>query len=320
MVAIPVMLAGCGGCGGGDGEGGDGTSITDPSVPASRPAKQGDSVLMRAVVNGRETSLYEKVVITSSSATIAAEPGGAGEVIEPWAIFFRLWSDKGAPLATADGVPYVRIGNSQGRPLGWVRQKDVTSWNTRFVVEPLRPVPGRVFKVDLGSGTFAEFKDAVENKRRFALVTDAPDDAGGDELYPVVVYTGAVQSQGNEGTIRQERNKLRDLKLEVVFVVESSPAMKMDYDGVTAVDSVKKIARGWAEKIKQNPELQQGVKLGLVEFQDDTSPYQFTSRVACSLTSDVDQFVGAVEGMRPPDADEDDLWSQDTLAGMNEGL
>jgi len=277
---------------------------------------------MRAVVNGRETALYEKVVVTSAAATIAPQPGGQGEVIEPWAIFFRLYSNDGRAVVQAKGNSYVRVGNSKGRPLGWIRRDHVTSWSTRFVLEPLRPVPGRHFRVALGDHNYAEFKTAVEDKRRFALIVEPPErEAGDDTKYPVVVYAGLVQAEGAAGTIRRERNKIQDLKLEVVFVVESSPMMgELEYGGVTPLDTVRKVARGWVELIRSNPELNGAIRLGLVEFQDATPDYPFISRTSCPLTSDLDRFLRAIDGITPPEEPKDDPWAQDTLAGMQKAV
>src|SRR5262249_31770325 len=153
--------------------------------------------------------LYEKVAVTSARAAISPTPGGKGNPIEPFAIFFKLRTDEGA----TEEAGYVRVGTSEGTPLGWIKQTDVTPWNTRFVLEPLQPVPGRTFSVNLGPGQGrADLKIVAEGKRRFALITSEPQKKDDEMAYPVVVYAGNVQSQGSGGTLRRERNQLEDLK------------------------------------------------------------------------------------------------------------
>ena len=47
-----------------------------------------ERLLIRAEIDGKPSSLFEKVVVTSAKASISKEPTGAGEPIEPFAIFF----------------------------------------------------------------------------------------------------------------------------------------------------------------------------------------------------------------------------------------
>ena len=51
-------------------------------------ANAGEELLIRATVDGRRTSLYEKVVVTSAKATLSPRPSDRGDPIEPFAIFF----------------------------------------------------------------------------------------------------------------------------------------------------------------------------------------------------------------------------------------
>jgi len=329
-------LLGVAGCGSGGGASGGGeyraagrtredAGGRGESGPSGSPSDS-QGLLMRAQASGRDISLFEKVVVTSGQATIAPDPGELGDVIEPWAIFFRLWTDDGHALAEVDGEMYVRVGNSKGKPLGWIRERDTTTWSTRFILEPLRPIPGRVFSVDLGDNTFAEYKTAVEDKRRFALITASPTDERGDETrYPVVVYTGLVQPEGAGGTIRRERNQIRDLKLEVVFVVEASHLMAAEYEeideAVSALHTVQEIAKGWVGEISKDAELKDAIRFGVVEFQDATSEYQFVSRVSCPLTGDLSNVIATLDDVPTEEPDRpEDWWMQDTLAGMQKAV
>jgi len=271
----------------------------------------GEDLLVRAKIDGRETSLYEKIVVISGKASLAQAPGKPGEPIEPFAIFFRL-SDEGA----AGANDYVRVGTSDGQSLGWIKQSDVTSWNTRFILEPLQPVPGRFFAVDLEGEAKAELKTVPDGKRRFALVIDAPAAASDDDAaFPVVVYAGSVQSAGTGGTLARERNELRDYKLEVVFVLETTDFLLNTFDNVNVGDSVRGVIREASAAIRQNKELQGAVRLGLVEYQDTTSKAQFVSRVACPLTEQPSEFEANVELMKPIGIEGD--WPEDVIAGLD---
>ncbi len=278
-----------------------------------RLCEGGEDLLIRAVVDGRKTSLYEKVVVVSGKATLADKPAVRGEPIEPFAIFFKLRTDDGQ----AESQGYVRVGASDGTPKGWIKKSDVRSWNSRFVLEPLQPVPGRTFSVDLGGDTRADLDTVAEGKRRFALITEAvkgKDDAE-EPAYPVVVYAGNVQSLGAGGTIARERNTLRDLKLEVVFVIESTDFMLGKFDDVVVGDSVKGVINHAVKAIKSNPSLADAVRLGLVEYQDTSKLADFDARLSSPLTGDLDKFLERVYAISPKEIKGD--WAEDGLAGIN---
>lgn len=280
-------------------------------LPASGLSAAED-LLMRAVVNGRKTSLFEKVVVTSGKAVLASEPGGPGEPIEPFAIFFRLLGPRG----TTETDGWLRVGTSTGDPLGWLRKSDVTSWSTRFVLEPLQPIPGREFTVNLEGDTAAKLNIVPEGKRRFALITSSDTASPGAETgqFQVVVYAGNVQSLGTGGTIAKERNQLRDLKLEVVFVLESTDFMLIKIDGLTLFDVIRGVTSRVADLINADPRLKGAVRLGLVEFQDNTSEASFVSRVTCPLTDDLATFTSRLATVQPKKINGD--WPDNAMAGL----
>ena len=162
----------------------------------------------------------------------------------------------------------------------------MTFWNTRFVLEPTQPLPDRAFRVILESETTATLKTVPEGKRRFALITKSAS-AGEDPSFPVVVYAGNVQGVGTAGTLVHERNQIRDLKLEIVFVLESTDFMLNTFDGVNQFDSVKGVIRKVIDAIRNNPELKGAVRIGLVEYQDSVPKAKFVSRVTCPLTDEM---------------------------------
>jgi hypothetical protein len=275
-------------------------------------ANADEKLLIRAEVNGKPTSLYEKVVVTSAKASISKEASGAGEPIEPFAIFFKLKTDSGQKEQNG----YVRVGTSAGKPLGWIKKEDVTGWNTRFILEPTQPVPGKAFSVDLGGGNSAELKVVPSGKRRFALVTSSSEakDANDDLKYQVVVYAGSVQTAGTGGTLARERNEIRDLKLEIVFVLESTDFMLNTFDGVNVGESVKNVLKQSVEAIRRNEALKGAVRLGIVEYQDTTQKAQFVSRVTCPLTDDSNIFLSSIAKIAPFAIEGD--FPEDAIAGL----
>ena len=271
-----------------------------------------ERLLIRAEIDGKPSSLFEKVVVTSAKASISKEPTGAGEPIEPFAIFFKLKTDSGQKEQNG----YVRVGKSSGEPVGWIKKEDVTEWNTRFILEPTQPVPGKAFSVDLGGGNSAELKVVPSGKRRFALVTSSSEakDANDDPKYQVVVYAGSVQTVGTGGTLARERNEIRDLKLEIVFVLESTDFMLDTFDGVNVGDSVKNILNQSVEAIQKNDALKGAVKLGIIEYQDTTQKAKFVSRITCPLTDDANVFLSSIDKIAPFAIEGD--FPEDAIAGL----
>jgi hypothetical protein len=274
-------------------------------------------LLIRARVNGRESGIYEKVVVTGARASIAQEPGAKGNPIEPYAIFFKLRT----PAGHGEQDGYVRIGDSTGTPLGWIARSHLTDWNTRFVLEPVS-ASDREFTVEDDSGQPLARQNTKTvppaGTRRLALITRPPkDDHAEDVSYPVVVYTGRVQDQDQGGSIAQERNQLENLKLEIVFVLESTDFMLLRYDGPESpplLDSVKELMREIVAAFRKDPRLQGAVRFGIVEYQDTTAKAKFRSRLTCPLVDDMDQFLAGLERLDPVELRDD--WTDDVIAGL----
>ncbi len=271
-------------------------------------------LLIRAVDDrGKETSLYEKVVVVSARATLSRTPEEQGDPIEPFAIFFRLKADNGDKVVNNK----VRVGTSEGVPLGWIPEKDVKSWNTRFILDPIEPQADRAFSVDLGPGLEPAKQNATpEGKRRYALIHKSPrEDKGDDTAYPVIVYAGNVQALGQGGTIAKERNELRDVKLEIVFVIETTDFMLDKYDGKELLESLKELIREQVKEIQNTKELKGAVRLGIVEYQDNTAKAKYASNLVCDLTEDPDLFLRKLNTVSATMTGDD--FPDDVLAGLN---
>lgn len=268
---------------------------------------------------GRETSLFEKAVVVSGKATLATTPNAAGEPIEPWAIFFRLKNDDG----TANAVNgRLRVGDATGNHVGWIGEKDLKTWSTRFILDPIEPQRDRAFEVNVTGGGSARQNATPEGKRRYALITNAPAAEKGDDTeYPIVVYAGNVQGLGQGGTLAKQRNELRDVKLEIMFVIESSDFMFAELnkdDKKPLLEYVKASIRDLISDLRQDEEIRKAVRLGFAEYKDSVPKANFTSRLTCDLTDNFDLFSTSLDKMEASKLNDD--WPDDVIAGLNEAV
>ena len=273
---------------------------------------------------GNPTALLEKVVVTSSLASICTKPDdnekNIGDSIEPYSIFFKLKTDEGQE----DLPNWIRVGDGEGKPLGWIRKKDqndrntLSSWNTRYVLEPVQD-PNRKFIVSGKDGGKATLQSIPEGRRRLALVTTPPEkEQGEDTKYPVMVYTGKISNQ--KGALQMERKELVDLKLEIVFVIENTPGMVMyESENMNAWESAKNLIRDTVGQLAQDPEIKKAVRYGLVEYQDDVKDKNFIAEKRFALTNDSDAVIASINKLKSADINSGD-WPEDGLAGINLAL
>lgn len=288
------------------------------TAECDRPVSAADkkSLIYVKDKNGRTTSLLQKVVVTSGKATLANSPKEPGEPIEPWAIFFRIKNEDGSTKAV-DGR--VRVGDSAGRALGWLGEQDVREWDTRFVLEPIDPQKERAFELNVTGGGTARQNATPDGKRRYALITQTPAAEKGDDTeYPVVVYAGNVQGAGQQGTLTKQRNDLENVKLELMFVIESTDFMVEKYDDRPLFDYLKNAIRETVDVIRKDDGLKGAIKLGFTEYQDNVPKAKFTSRLSCDLTDNYDQFLSRLNDLAAIAMDDD--WPDDVLAGLNEAI
>ena len=282
-------------------------------------ARADKSLLIPAIINRKQSTIFEKVIVTSSKAQLRPAPGGEGQFIEPFAIFYKLRGDDGKEETSG----HIRVGDSQGNPLGWIAKADVVEWNTRFVLEPLEPTPDRTFVVNADGNTRAELKVVPGGKRRFAFITAAPqhesDSSEDNGPFPVVVCTAEVRSEGSR-SFTDELNDLKDMKLEVVFVLETTDFMLGKYDGRELHEYMIDFANQLAQSVNSDKQLanSKGVRFGIVEYQDTSKLADFAARVRLPLTDDMDQFVSSLKDIKPKEIKGD--WPEDVIAGLSEAL
>ena len=270
--------------------------------------------LIPATINGRKSTIYEKVVVTSPTAQLRPQAGGEGTFIEPFAIFYKLYTED----KRTEKNGHFRVGDSQGRPLGWIKTTDVSSWNSRFVLEPLDPTPDRAFEVMLADDNKARLQTVPGGKRRFAFITAAPEgdqETAENGPFPVLVCTAEVRGEGAK-SFTDELNDLKDLKLEIVFVLESTDFMFNEYEGKKLSEYTTDLANQLAGSVQGDATLAKtgGVRFGVVEYQDTSKKADFAARVSLPLSDNTEQFVTALKNLRAKKIQGD--WPEDVLAGM----
>jgi len=280
----------------------------------------GPELLVRAKGrDGKESNLFEKIIITSSLTSIYDLPKSDAQnrVIEPFSVYFHLKGDDGS----VEKNGFIRVGDGKGKPFGWIPKKDQKDkvsyllWNTRFVLEPVDD-PKRKFVLlgTDGKPLVETDKEAAvpEGKRKFALVTDVPEkESGEDTQYPVAVYVGKVATKS--GSLEAERNEIADLKLEIVFVVEALIGLRNS----DAHESVRQLLAETTDLISQDPDLKSAVRYGLVEFKDGIVGLA-PSRVVSNLTENSASLMGAFSTIKFDDGGGD--WPEDVLAGLNTAI
>ncbi len=292
-------------------------SVLTIGIPRHVCGQESKNLIQVLGQDGKPTALLEKVVVVSNRASIATNPNDSGEPIEPWAIFFRVKNEDGSKSAVNGKL---RVGTSTGKPVGWIQEKDLRTWNTRFILDPIEPQGDRAFEVQL-DGAVARQNATPLGKKRYALITDsAAEDRGDDTQYPVVVYSGNVQGLNEGGTLSQQRNDLEDVKLEIMFVIESSDFMfarlnKAGGDDATVMDYIKQAIRGLCADLRKDPKIAAAVRLGFAEYKDSVETAEFTSRLTCDLTDDFDVFSKKLDDMAPSKLKDDH--PDDVLAGLS---
>lgn len=268
--------------------------------------------------NGRDSSLLEKVVVVSDKASISKTSSAPGEFVEAWSIFFRIKNEDGTTQAINGRF---RVGDALGNPVGWIDEKSLKKWNTRFILDPIDPQPQRKFVVNVEGGGRAEQQATPEGKKRFALITDNPASEKGDDTeYPVIVYAGNVQGVGDAGTLAKQKNALDSVGLDLVFVVETNDLMDAKFGTTTSLlDQVKLGIRETIERLRNNEKINKAVRFGLVEYKDSDGVSEFVSRLSADLTNNFDSFLKRVNDIQTKDVGQDD-WPADVLSGIDKAV
>lgn len=276
--------------------------------------------LVKVQKNGRETSLSQKLITVKANTPIFPNPTGEGKVeyVGAFNIFFHLKSDDGK----VETLGKYRVGDENGRALGWVKVEDVQTWATRFAITPNVPNGSNQFEVQLTAGGQAVYDpgEIPSTAAAYSFITGDSQGTGAnaedDGPFPVCFCIAETGSAG----AAEEANQIVNMALEVVFVIELTDFMLTKYDGRQLMDYVKDTAAEFAELAKKSGSGGDiPTRFGLVVFQDTNSDASVKRpEIVYPLSDDVDSWSDKVRSMKPEAIYGD--WPEDGLSAISLAL
>lgn len=296
-----------------------GESRTDVAVSSGASSAEAsfdpDDLRMRSVVDGKESRLLQKAVVAAYPALLHntwPPDSEKGELIEPWSIFFRLRENNGSPSASADGTDYWRVGDSEGRPFGWIKADQLVDWNSRFILAPVSPINEETrFSGRTADGDRFSHQDA-QGRQTWCLLKKPPEDSrDSNSNYEFWFWAGPLETAGKRGTLAEDYKNLQSIKLEVAVLVETAANyMELEYGDYTPLRVAQSAIERLAAELDAKAELQGEVRVAVLEFSDDNHrpPY----RVVQDFTGDLNAIRNAagrisIASLKDPD-DLDDLY------------
>ena len=312
-----LVIAGCltvlPGCGTEDGaDGNNGVNRTDGanSLPSRATASNGptsesdasianydpNDLRMRAVVDGKESRLLQKAVVAAYPVLLHntwPPDNEKGELIEPWSIFFRLRENNGNATASSDGKDYRRVGDSDGRPFGWIQADQLVEWNSRFILAPVSPVNEETrFSGRTADGGRFSHQDA-QGRQTWCLLKKPPEDnSGSNSTYDFWFWAGPLETAGKSGTLAEDYKNLQNIKLEVAVLVETAANyMELDYGDYTPLKVAKSAIERLSKELESKPELKGEVRVAVAGFSDEnhSKPYNLIQ----DFTADINEIQNA---------------------------
>lgn len=215
---------------------------------------------------------------------------------------------------------WYRVGPTvQGKPIGWMKAKDVLEWRQALIVaythhgtgeearqrvlmfEDLAQLEELAEASDAGpravklyqqlrkkdedvpqgivSKETEEFVDITQKFYMMPMVASKTVDLGGEEAKYLQVAAAVLGARGEDNlkdktvrdrlttkpVLKQERKKV--LGLDVVFVMDTTASMQPFMDRTK--DALKNLAQSFANTYKDDPELRDKIRFGLVGYRDN---------------------------------------------------
>lgn len=264
---------------------------------------QGQEANDRITIKG--TGIYRKVIVSSDQALLHEKPGDKGEPVAPFLVFHKL---KATPDGKEEKDGMVRVGKATGKELGWIKKDFVIDWDTRDVLDPQMPAPDGTFTVfedkKLGGKGF-EFTGVKGGHKCLAPILNKPENED-DPIFNVAIFTGGVK--GATTQVASGDVPLKDMKLEVMFVIDTTQSM------TPLLEGMKEVVKSVVTTLAGNPRLKGSFRFGLVEYQDAT-PGLTPANLVSPLTGDLDGFLSKIQPLRvAPHGSEET--KEDVLAGL----
>jgi hypothetical protein len=294
-------------------------------VPARSEAKPDKKKADMPIFADKRGQLRKKVIIKTDEARLHTLIGDKGERRYPFEIFYRFYDKDGNEVTEQGGVKYYRVGTGADKILGFLKVDDCIEWNTRFMLKPTANALRR-FKIfvkkdkkDADPKSARDLENMVvgaelatpgglyQDDAAFILQTAAQDRA---PAYRVAFYIGGPRTSADR--VAAPKNPLRELKLEIVFVIDTTGSM------TDLLEGTKEVAAQVADVVAKRPKLKGRVRLGLVEYQDATvapTGKLIPARLVKALTDDLAEFHKALKPLKVATLDSEE-WEEDVLAGL----
>jgi len=321
-------------------------------------ARADKSLLVKAKrENGSESSILQKVLVTTASASLVSKPGEkGGDPLDAFTIFFRLKTDSGNLVEKAGKDEFWRVGDEEGNPAGWIKTTApfktddgklvfgpaVKEWNTRLVLDP-QGIATKEKPLNLldpkSKDVMIPFRGAIDSSTGRALAF-VLGQANEDEEFPCEFFIGR-QRTGDEPL------DIQDLGIDIAFVLEMTEFMNWDWseakDGsVTGLSLVKDTVNAIVARVEDSPKAKGRVRFGVVAYQDANGdniadrvaadgsirpnapekvarqPPYADPLVVSDLTSSAQSFSTALNQLKHSLIGGD--WSEDGLAGITKAV
>lgn len=263
----------------------------------------------------QDVEIAAKVIVTrEQGAKLFSEPDGdAVDELPAMQIRFLHDDPNGAQSDDPAERKWLLVSRDGSTPDGWLRQEDVALWKTRSALEP-KADANRVFKIldarsrDGNPLDDIEYAGDAPNNYKLLAPILTPRESE-DDPYEIFVFGGNTASSPQGGT---ESIAFEDLKLEIVFVVDTTASMTPLIEGVKEV--MKSIADGYSNAKDGNGRLiAERLRFGLVEYQDMT-PGLTPANVRIPLC-ELRSFMKEIEGVVSADIGSVE-WEEDVVAGL----
>ena len=223
----------------------------------------------------------------------------------PFSIFFRLLT----PDGQEQQGDWVRVGNNDGEADGWIESKNIFDWDTRFALKPNAPQGDAVFRImAVAPKQFtADFQGSAggSGKEVIAPILEKPSNGANPE-YTVAFF--AARAQTGVGRVETDTRRLRELSLEIVYVIDTTTSM------TPLIKGTKEVAKRSADALGGMPEIRDAVKFGLVQYRDSTPRLGFVADAVSELT-DIDTFRRSLEPLAVTRWGSEET-KEDVLAGL----
>lgn len=251
----------------------------------------GDDSKDPRIVVDPASGLFKKVIVCRNGAALHDQPTAdkKGEPIPPFLVFHQLKTES----RKEDEAGFIRVGTAAGSPLGWIKKENVQDWNTRFVLDPKEPQKDAVFTVFHQKDPTTVYAEYTGTKAGFRTLTPIlyPPKNEKDPAFEVAFFGGMPKATTGAATPSADVD-LKQLKFEVVFVIDTTGSMTPLIEGTTQV------VRQVGEKVAGRAELKGKVRLGLVEYRDIVDGKEDHLHLVSQLTDNTGAFSAALGTLR----------------------